>query len=187
MSAYAPVDAACTSVRFDEKTGLFSDQCFEQDRERQSRDASMYRTHELRAGPCDEALMRLATCHPNLRFMNGYGGVSACTVDADNQVRITGPDNTNERSRNPLITRVAHAPPSLFRGDLNADGESALIHAEIRDMCAHERESREPEPLIPCIERGVNDVTHVVPTWSAIDSRSRMREAGRKCEFRRRK
>jgi hypothetical protein len=177
----APVDQ-CSSILFDERTGLFNDSCFQRDRDRQSTESSNYGVLNHRnLDVCGRDVLALSTCHPNLRFKNGVGNVSSCNVETDSSVRIEGPKTTNPKHRQQLATRVAHAGPNLSRGDVNADAESALIHAEnsLRKRPCSVLTGVTTDnfaPLLPCVQ-SVQAVEHVVPNWQVVDTRAWVRDA----------
>jgi hypothetical protein len=177
----APVDQ-CASILFDERTGLFNDSCFQRDRDRQSAESSGYNVRNHRAvDVCGQDVLAMATCHPNLRFKNGYGNVTACNVDADSSVRISGPKTTNPKYRQQLATRVAHGGPDLSRGYVDADAESRLIHAENslrKRPCSVLTGASVPSfaPLLPCVS-SAQAVEHVVPDWQVVDTRAWVRDA----------
>lgn len=179
--ALASVDQ-CSSILFDERTGLFNDSCFQADRDRQSTESSAYGVKNFRkVDLCGRDILALATCHPNLRFKNGAGNVTACNVDDDSAARISGPLNTNVRHRQQLAVRVAHGGPDLSRGELNPDRESDLIHSETsrrRRPCSVLTDAVLPSftPLLPCVQ-SAQEVDHIVPTWSIVDTRSWARDA----------
>ena len=179
--ALAPVDQ-CANILFDERTGLFNDSCFQRDRDRQSAEQSNYGVVNHRAiDACGRDILSLATCHPNLRFKNGFGNVTSCNVEDDSKVRISGPKATNPKFRQQLATRVAHGGPDLSRGFVNADIESGLIHAENslrKRPCSVLTGAPTPEfaPLLPCV-RSAQSVEHIVPDWSVVDTRAWVRDA----------
>ena len=180
MSQLAPVDQ-CETLLFDERTGLFSDSCFQKDRDRQSTESSVYNVQNYRdQEACGRDIIQLATCHPNLRFKNGYGNLDACNVEDDSKVRIAGPQTTNPRHRQQLVVRVAHGGPDLSHGNLNADAESDLIHSEASRQprpCSVLTEASTDvfTPLLPCV-RSAQDVVHVVPDWKVVDTRAWVRD-----------
>lgn len=177
----APVDQ-CASILFDENTGLFNDSCFQRDRDRQSAESQQYGVLNHRAiEACGKDILSVATCHPNLRFKNGVGNVTACNVDADSKVRFKDPKTTNPRHRQQLATRVAHAGPDLSRGFGDADAESGLIHAENslrKRPCSVLSSSVMPDmmPMLPCVKT-VQEVKHIVPQWDVVDTRAWVRDA----------
>lgn len=184
MASSAPLASVdqCANIMFDERTGLFNDSCFQRDRDRQSSESSSYNVRNHRAvDVCGKDILSVATCHPNLRFKNGFGNVTACNVDADSGVRISGPKTTNPRYRQQLATRVAHGGPDLSRGYVDADAESRLIHAENslrKRPCSvlTDASTANFTPLLPCIQT-VQAVEHVVPNWQVVDTRAWVRDA----------
>ena len=171
----------CTSVTFDERTGLFNDSCFQRDRDRQGVESAKYRVSNFRdVAACGRDVLSVATCHPNLRFKNGVGNLDACNVEDDTGVRIKGPKSTNPRHRQQLSVRVAHAGPYMARGELDASAESGLIHAEnsLRRRPCSVLTGASPDPftpLLPCVET-VQHVEHVVPDWQVVDTRAWVRD-----------
>lgn len=179
--ALAPVDQ-CESLIFDERTGLFNDSCYQRDRDRQSVESSKYGIENFRdVDACGRDILSLSTCHPNLRFRNGYGNLTACNVEDDSMVRISGPKNTNPRHRQQLATRVAHGGPNLSKGELYADAESQLLHAENslrKRPCSvlTGATTHNFMPMLPCVQT-VQAVEHVVPSWQVVDTRAWVRDA----------
>lgn len=177
----APVDQ-CESILFEERTGLFNDSCYQRDRERQSKEEAMYRVQNFREQEqCGRDILQMATCHPNLRFKNGYGNLDACNVDADSRIRIRDPKSTNPRYRQQLSTRVAVAGPDLSRGTSDFDTESELIHFENgrkRRPCSVLTSAQTDPftPLVPCV-KAAQEVKHIVPSWNIVDTRSWVRDA----------
>ena len=180
-SPLAPVNQ-CNSLLFDERTGLFNDSCLQRDRDRQSVESSQYTVLNHRAvDVCGRDILAMSTCHPNLRFKNGVGNVTACNVDADSSVRISGPKTTNPKARQQLATRVAHGGPNLSRGAVHADEESMLIHSEnsLRKRPCSVLTGASVDnfmPMLPCVQT-VQAVEHVVPSWEVVDTRAWVRDA----------
>ena len=182
VESLASVDM-CNSTLFDEKTGLFNDSCFQRDRDRQSVESAKYGAYNFRnIDACGRDVLGMATCHPNLRFKNGYGNLSPCNVDDDSRVRINDPKATNPRHRQQINTRTAQAGPDLSRGFVQADVESDLIHQETsrtrRECSTLSGVSTDVfTPLLPCI-RNAQRVENVVPGWGgAVDTRAWIRDA----------
>lgn len=179
MTEFAPVNQ-CNTIRFDEATGLFDDNCFVSDRERQSADTSDYTVQNFRnESACGRDVTSLAMCHPNLRFKNGYGNLSACNVDSDSSVRM-GSKYTNPRYRQQLFTRISHGGPNMSRGAVNPDEESNLIQSEssrLNKACnvLSGATTYEFAPLLPCV-KSVQDVQHVVQPWVITDTRAWIRD-----------
>lgn len=177
----APVNQ-CAAVTFDERTGVFSDSCFQKDRDRQSVESADYNMRNFRnATVCGRDVLAASTCHPNLRFKNGVGNVDACNVDDDSKVRLSGPQTTTPRHRQQLSVRVAHAGPSLARGEPDLVAESSLIHAEnslrARPCSVLTGSSTDPfVPLLPCV-KAAQAVEHVVQDFTAVDTRAWVRSA----------
>ena len=185
--AIAPLEQ-CSATMFDERTGIFSDSCVEKDRDRQGVESLQYRMHNYRnVAVCGRDILAMATCHPNLRFKNGLGNVDACNVDDDTRVRISAPESTNPRHRQQLSVRVAHAGPCLARGEPDLAAESSLIHAEnsLRARPCSVLTGASTDvfvPLLPCV-KSAQAVEHVVPDWTAVDTRAWVRSSAyaRRC------
>jgi hypothetical protein len=94
-----------------------------------ARARASYLTGLVPQGNCGEDVAKIAACHPNLRFKNGYGMASACAIDDDSKMRF-GATQTNPRHRQQLQTRVYHGHAHYEKGCLAPDIESDLIHTE---------------------------------------------------------
>lgn len=177
MTGKAPQE--CDANLFDASTGVFEDDCHSRDRERQSAYGEQYWLQNFREPDCGAKLSTLATCHPNLRFKNGYGNLDACNVAEDSRLRL-GSAYTNPRHRQQLVTRLYQGNPNLARGAPSTDTEGQLIHAEMsrtRRPCGVLSGSTADvfTPLIPCVE-SAQESRHIVPDWKVTDTRAWVRD-----------
>lgn len=67
----------------------------------------------------------LLSQYPNLRYKNGYGNTTGCTVDQDSKVRLVSPTHGPERRQ--LFSRNFVSVPDFSRGSLNAIGTESLL------------------------------------------------------------
>jgi hypothetical protein len=181
---------ACDPDLFYSENRLHDDGCFIQDRERQSVGVGAYLTASLiPQSSCGAAVSKMASCHPNLRFKNGFGNASPCAIDADSAARM-GAKYTNPRHRQQLASRVYHGHPHYERGILEPTIESELIHTE------GTRTSRACgvlsgtnidrfEPLIPCINAVMQNPDTVINERSGSNTRAWVRDEDyiRNCGF----
>lgn len=190
-SEYALVGTeACDPNMFYSENRLHDDGCFKQDRDRQSSSVGNYLTAGLvPQGNCGEDVAKIAACHPNLRFKNGYGMASACAIDDDSKMRF-GATQTNPRHRQQLQTRVYHGHAHYEKGCLAPDIESDLIHNEgtrTSKPCGvlSGIEIDRFEPLIPCISEVVQDPKNIVNDRSGSNTRAWVRDEDyiKKCGF----
>jgi hypothetical protein len=181
---------ACDPNLFYSENRLHDDGCFKQDRERQSSDVGAYLTQGLvpQTG-CGAEVARVAACHPNLRFRNGYGFSSPCAIDDDSKARL-GAAYTNPRHRQQLQSRVYHGHPHYERGTLEPDTESELIHqagTRTSKPCGVLAgvEIDRFVPLIPCIESTVQNPDNIVGDRVGSNTRAWVRDEDyiRRCGF----
>jgi hypothetical protein len=174
-------DIACDPDLFYSENRLHDDGCFIQDRERQSAGIGNYLTASLiPQSNCGEAVSKVASSHPNLRFKNGFGMASSCAIDADSSARM-GAQQTNPRHRQQLTSRVYHGHPHFERGILEPTLESELIHTE------GTRTSRACgvlsgmgidrfDPLLPCIDAVMQNPDTVINDRSGSNTRAWVRD-----------
>lgn len=169
----------CDKNTFDASTGIFDDECYAQDRDRQSAYGEQYWLQNFREQDCGAKITQLAACHPNLRFKNGYGNLDSCNVNEDSRMRY-GSTYTNPKHRQQLTTRLYQGNPNLARGAPAPDIEGELIHS---DMSRTKRPCGVLSgvttdvftPLIPCVE-SAQDSRHIVPDWNITDTRAWVRD-----------
>jgi hypothetical protein len=117
--------------RYFEENRLTQDACALVTRDLTNRSISDYNMFNMyTTSTCDDdALIDYTMQHPNLRFKDGYGNVSGCTVDTDSDIRNNA-RQTNMREKEQLCTRWNHAVPNIGKGGLVPNVESRLIFGE---------------------------------------------------------
>ena len=157
---------------FDAKSKLMDDTCAVLAKEAVNRSINEYNmTPPALACNAMDAVRELSMHNPNLRYRVGHGGLDACTVDADSEMRNRS-QVTRHRGRHPLQTRWDHANPDMRRGDLEAAPgwpvvESRLLFAA--DTSIHKPRDKLAEenldvfvPLRGTSAQAVQDVDSVV-------------------------
>lgn len=156
------------------------DDCAVQLRNLTNKSYSTYSVWNPRAYVCDDArnkLAEFAACHGNLHYKQGSGNVDACVVDEDSELR-TMKFTATERKRNQLFPREFRANPGMANGDFLPEIDSQLTRGAVQQRerrvlhssedCAHISEYEANNnfiPLIPCLQKSVQDPAHIVPQW----------------------
>ncbi len=118
---------------------------------------------------CSRTVQNFALDHPNLRFRNGYGIASTCTIDQDSAVRY-GVQQTHDHTRQQLCTRVFSAVPDFSRGAQTHPGlESQLVQGadtfvnNNECLSLGERQTYYPTPLVKCMQGFITRAGACVP------------------------
>jgi hypothetical protein len=176
--------ASCEPM-FDLENRLMDDECALADRTRQSEELSEYLLSSFYSSnvpACDTEVAKVAACHNNLRFRDGYGNANACVIDADSSARL-GAKQTNSPHRQQLASRVFHGHPHFWRGAVQPEEEASLIQSDItreKKPCKGDIPADRFVPLLPCIQEAVqNPKTAMVSDWQwgGEDSRSWVRDS----------
>ena len=175
--------ASSCQPMFDLENRLFDDECTLADRNRQSDEvyeyqlANFYSTADCK----NNDVARIAACHSNLHYRDGYGFTSGCVVDSDSTVRYGG-QLTNSKHRRQLNSRVFQGHPHFERGAVQPVEEAALIQSDItreKKPCKGQGPAVPLIPLIPCIAEVVQNPDTIVVTqwqWGGEDTRSWVRD-----------
>lgn len=156
----------CTPM-FELENRLFDDECALSDRTRQNEEVSGYLLANFlttNVPACSKQVARVAECHTNLRFKDGYGNANACVIDADSAARL-GAQQTNSPHRQTYANRVFHGHPHLYRGVIAPEEEASLIHSDVtreRRPCKGDIPPDRFDPLLPCIAEAVSTDKTVV-------------------------
>jgi hypothetical protein len=131
----------------------------------------------------DQRIREFSDKYPNLRFRNGYGVTSACTVDADTEARMVGPTHGHEKRQ--LDVRNFHAVPFFGRGCLAPDTESFLKNGQsstFERSCEPltERNFDRFVPFLDCIQKHVDGYAATDYFPVGMDSRETYRKHMRK-------
>lgn len=148
---------------------LMDDECALADRSRQSDEVNDYLLANFlpsNVPACDSEITKIAACHTNLHYRDGYGTANACVIDADSSARL-GARQTNSPHRQQLTSRVFQAHPAFWRGSVLPDAEAELVHSDItreKKPCKGDIPADRFAPLLPCIREVVQtDKTVVMP------------------------
>jgi hypothetical protein len=114
----------------------------------------------------DKALIDYTLEYPNLRWKDGFGNVSGCTVDKDSEIRNNA-KLTNFREKEQLCTRWYQAVPNFGRGGLIPNVESRLILGEdtsdIRSCdIVSEKNFDRFIPLIGCMSSTIQNPENII-------------------------
>lgn len=147
---------------------LTQDRCALLTRELQNRSVTDYNTFNFyTTSTCKDAdLLEYTIKNPNLRWKDGFGNVSGCTVDVDSEIRNKA-KLTNFREKEQLCTRWHQAVPNVGRGGLIPNVESRLRFSEdtsaIRecDILA-EKDFDRFIPLPGCLSGTIQDPEHII-------------------------
>lgn len=159
MSSCAPM--------FDLENRLMDDECALADRTRQSDEVNDYVLASFlpsNVPACSSEVTKIAACHNNLRYRDGYGNANACVIDADSAARL-GARQTNSPHRQQLAARVFHGHPAFFRGQVLPDAESELVHSDMtreKKPCKGDIPADRFTPLLPCIAEAVSTAKTVI-------------------------
>ena len=117
---------------FDDQNRLTMDQCAILSKDLQNKSVSdyvLYNMYPTSSCRDDEKLREFTVQNPNIRFRDGFGNVSSCTVDVDSDFRNNS-KQTNFREKEQLCTRWHQAVPDYGRGGLIPNVESRLKYNE---------------------------------------------------------
>jgi hypothetical protein len=180
---------------FENQNRLGTDTCAINARDFQNQsmeDYSLWNTYNMKCNaPSERKLDEFAANNNNLNFRNGYGFTTACHVDNDTDLRLDG-KLTKEKSKTSLFTRFYQGGPSLGKGHTIPDLESRLLHSQDSGQQKNCIRTAEVDydrftPLLPCLEKNVQNVKHVVEPWThgGDNSRILMRDSNtlRKCGY----
>ena len=140
---------------------LVNDDCAQNARERDNSDIYNYNLFNF-YGSCETGTTQVsefAAQHPNLKFRNGYGYASACTIDNDSKTRMTCLSHGPEKRQLPV--RNFTAVPDMSRGCAIPDTESYLLNS-LDTTYSREcnRTAEKPYnrfvPLLDCMQDYVN-------------------------------
>lgn len=171
------------SPMFDLENRLLDDECALADQVRQSEDINGYLLANFvpsNTSACESEVTKIAACHNNLRFRDGYGVANGCVIDSDSSARL-GAQNINSPHRQQLASRVFQGHPHFWRGAVQPDEESMLIQSDVtreRKPCKGDIPADRFAPLLPCIKEVVqNPKTAIVDgwQWGGDDTRSWVR------------
>lgn len=154
--------------RFFEQNRLTQDACALVTRDLVNKSVSDYRLFNMyTTATCDDdELIDYTMQHPNLRFKDGYGNVSGCTVDQDSDIR-NNVRQTNMREKEQLCTRWNHAVPNIGKGGLIPNIESRLIFAEdtsdIKDCdIVAEKSFDRFTPMLGCLSGTIQNPENII-------------------------
>lgn len=153
---------------FEENNRLSQDECalFTRDLQNQSvTDYVLFNMYSTSTCKTDD-IMDFTINNPNLRYKDGFGNVSSCTVEVDSDLRNNA-RLTNPREKEQLCTRWYQAGPSIGRGGLVPNVESRLIFAEdTSDMkeCGKLAETDFGRfiPMLSCLQGSIQDPEHII-------------------------
>jgi hypothetical protein len=151
-----------------EENKLSQDECAIVTRNLVNRSVSDYYLFNMypTAGCEDEKLIDYSMQHPNLRFKEGFGNVSGCTVDIDSEIRNNA-RTTNAREKEQLCTRWYKAVPNYGKGGLIPAVENRLIFGEdtsdVKDCdIVAEKNFDRFIPMIGCLSTAIQDPEHII-------------------------
>lgn len=154
--------------KFDEGNRLSQDDCALVTRDLVNKSVSDYNLFNMYpTSTCeDEELIKYSMVHPNLRFKDGFGNVSGCTVDTDSEIRNNA-RTTNQREKEQLCTRWYQAVPNYGKGGLVPAVENRLIFGEdtsdIKDCdIVAEKGFDRFVPMIGCLSSAIQDPEHII-------------------------
>lgn len=166
---------------FDWENKISMDPCALLTKERENESIHDYRTYNFyQDGDCEESARRVqefAMEYPNLRFRNGYGVASSCTIDDDSKLRYSS-EVTHGPERRQYQTRSFQAVPAFNRGSCAPNTESFLINGldttPLRqcDRLA-ERNFDRFIPLLSCVEKHIEASALALPKTHTIGENSR--------------
>lgn len=129
----------------------------------------------------DDAVDDFGADNINLHFKNGYGFTSPCLVDTDTKLRNDAMW-TSEKAKSQMFTRFYKGNPDLSRGTLKPVVESRLVQGENTSrnkVCFRHGEVEFDRflPLMPCLEKEIQNPEHIILPFSrgGEDSRQIMR------------
>lgn len=151
-----------------EENRLSVDQCalFTKDLQNKSlTDYNMYNMYTT--ATCETTdLMNYTLENPNLRFKDGFGNVSGCTVDVDSEIRNNA-RMTNFREKEQLCTRWYQSAPNLGKGGLIPNIESRLKLGEdtsdIRECdIVAEKNFNRFIPMVGCLSDNIQNPENII-------------------------
>lgn len=156
---------------FDWENRLSSDTCAQNLRANENSSVFDYNTYNTFKSPCDTKCDKseLLGKYPNLRYKNGYGVTSSCSIDEDSSMRFISPTHGPEKKQ--LLVRNFQAVPNTGSGCLNILGtESFLKNGEDSTLmhCDYlvEKNFDRFIPLQPCMNKyikGASDNVSKIP------------------------
>lgn len=156
---------------FLEENNLSQDQCALLTKELQNQSVTDYYLFNMyTTSTCDtDKLMDFTLNNPNLRFKDGFGNVSGCTVETDSEIRNSA-KMTNFREKEQLCTRWYQATPNYGKGGLLPNIESRLLFSEntshLRD-CGHLAErSFDFMPMMGCLKKEIQNPEHIIMPYA---------------------
>lgn len=158
---------SCGPQMFDLENRLMDDECALADRTRQSDEVNDYVLANFlpsNVPACDSEVTKIAACHNNLRFRDGYGTANACVIDADSSARL-GARQTNSPHRQQLTARVFHGHGHFWRGSVLPDAEAELVQSDNtreKKPCKGDIPADRFAPLLPCIAEAVGTAKTVI-------------------------
>jgi hypothetical protein len=115
---------------------------------------------------CRDKAAVVAFAAENKRLVRGGYGPLACNIEQELHIG----EATLDPSKNQLCARVFGAPPDMRRGagepeieDRVKQGSATNVHRSCNVLS--EVTIDRFEPLIPCIERNIQNPSHIVPKW----------------------
>lgn len=118
---------------------------------------------------CDCPVLDDIAMENNFTVREGYGYASACTIDADSQLRLNS-SITHDRQRIQLCARTYQGVPNLNKGGLVPNIESRLKNpddtSDIRNLDkVMEKGFDVFTPMIGCLADKIQNPTHIIPEW----------------------
>jgi len=115
---------------FELENRLTTDECAINTTDFQNRSIEEYQMFNMYpTAACDanvDKLSQFMVDNPNLRYRDGYGYASTCTVDNDSKIRVDPNSMTHFREKTQLCTRWHQAVPDFGHAGLVPNVESAL-------------------------------------------------------------
>ena len=115
----------------------------------------------------------------NFTVREGFGYASSCTIDTDSELRLNS-SMTHDRVRQQLCTRTYQGVPNVNKGGLIPNLESRLKSSDdtsdIRNVDKVMEKNFTPlrfMPMIPCLEKNVQNPEHIIPKWQWGGSQTR--------------
>jgi len=156
---------------FDQNNRLGEDECALLSRDRGNNDVVSYTTFNTypEGTACRDDVRKASDFALNnyMRQNGGYGVTDACFVDTDTSIRQ--PNMTTDRSRTQLFARIFQAGPDFSHGRPKPEEESVILQGNDTSYeapCEASHTDRVFTPMLPCLQRSVQNPAHIVPPWT---------------------
>ena len=156
---------------FDKSHRVGSDTCATDaklDQNKSMEDYMLFNSYKTNIPNCDKSLTKLQEFAINNHMVpnDGYGFTNGCKVDTDSDIRMY--NLTNTKQKNQLFSRIFQAVPNLGKGDIDSLKESRIQQGEnqYNDFECHGQSFDVFTPMLPCLEKSIQDTNHIIPTWT---------------------